>query len=116
MTTQPKRRLYRSTDDRVLTGVCGGIAEYFGIDATLVRVVTVVLTIASIGLPVPLIYLILAIVTPRDEGGNDLVESRSIPSAPAIGAPDRELSAKDVKDWELKQGAASLEKSAGNEG
>src|SRR5689334_2470830 len=38
-------RLERSVDDRVLAGVCGGIAEHFAIDATIVRVAAVVLTI-----------------------------------------------------------------------
>lgn len=32
-----ERKLYKSNDDRMLDGVCGGIAEYFGVDSTLVR-------------------------------------------------------------------------------
>lgn len=38
-------RLQRSTDDRKIAGVCGGLADYFGVDSTLVRIVAVVLTI-----------------------------------------------------------------------
>jgi len=41
MDNQPKR-LYRSNKDRMLAGVCGGIAEYFNIDPTLVRLLAVV--------------------------------------------------------------------------
>jgi phage shock protein PspC (stress-responsive transcriptional regulator) len=39
------RRLTRSTTDRKLAGVCGGLAEYFNVDATLVRVIWAILTI-----------------------------------------------------------------------
>lgn len=58
------RRLTRSRTDRMLGGVCGGIAEYFGLDATWVRVAFVV----SIILPGPqfLLYLLLWIVIPRN--------------------------------------------------
>ena len=45
-------------------GVCGGIAEYFGWDPTLVRVIFIVLTFAGIGSPI-LIYLILALIIPN---------------------------------------------------
>lgn len=38
----PARRLTRSSNNKVIGGVCGGIADYFGIDPTLVRVLTVV--------------------------------------------------------------------------
>ena len=39
------RRLQRSTMDRKIAGVCGGLAEYFGVDSTLVRIAAVVLSI-----------------------------------------------------------------------
>ena len=59
-----ERRLYRSRTDRVLWGVCGGLANYFGIDPTIVRVVFVLLVLANgIGL---LAYIILAIVVPLE--------------------------------------------------
>src|SRR4051794_30796964 len=41
------RRLYKSADDRMIAGVCGGIAEYFGIDAVIVRVIAVALVFAG---------------------------------------------------------------------
>lgn len=43
------RRLARSSDDRWLGGVCGGIADYSGIDANLIRVVVAVCTILGAG-------------------------------------------------------------------
>jgi phage shock protein C len=42
---KPVRRLTRSGTDKMIGGVCGGIAEYFNVDATLVRVITVVLAL-----------------------------------------------------------------------
>ncbi len=48
----------------MVAGVCGGIAEYFGIDATLVRVGYVILSVLSTGFPGLLVYIILAFVMP----------------------------------------------------
>jgi len=57
-----EKRLYRSRKDKMIAGVCGGIAEYFGIDPVIVRLVAVLLLFANgIGL---LAYIILAIVVP----------------------------------------------------
>ena len=42
-----QRRLRRSRDDRVIAGVCGGIGEYFGIDAVLVRIAALILVFAG---------------------------------------------------------------------
>ena len=44
------KKLYRSTENRMIAGVCGGIAEYFDIDATLVRLVAVLLLLPG-GVP-----------------------------------------------------------------
>jgi phage shock protein C len=57
------RRLVKSTEHKMLFGVCGGIAEYFGLDPTLIRLVFVFLTIIAVGSPV-LIYIILAFLMP----------------------------------------------------
>ncbi len=56
------KRLYKSTKDRKVFGVCSGIAEYFNIDPTLVRLITLILFIAyGSGL---LAYLVAALVLP----------------------------------------------------
>ncbi len=60
---KPNRRFYRDIDNRILGGVCSGIAAYFGIDVTLVRVLTAILTIVTSG-TVGLIYIILWIALP----------------------------------------------------
>ncbi|MFC4124799.1 PspC domain-containing protein [Nocardia rhizosphaerae] len=61
--TAPARRFTRSTSDKWIAGVCGGIAEYFGWNANIVRLVFVV----SCLLPGPqfLIYLILWLMMPK---------------------------------------------------
>ena len=57
-------RLTKSTTDSMILGVCGGIADYLGWDATLVRIIFVIGTIIGFGSFV-LLYLILAIIMPR---------------------------------------------------
>ncbi|MDA1029230.1 MAG: PspC domain-containing protein [Bacteroidetes bacterium] len=59
------RKLTRSAYDKKIAGVCGGIAEYFGIDATLVRVGYVLLSLLSAGFPLIVVYVILAFVMPE---------------------------------------------------
>ena len=59
-----QKKLYRSSRDRVLAGVCGGLAEYFNIDPVIVRLAFVALA-ALDGIGV-FIYIILAIITPSD--------------------------------------------------
>ncbi|MGL5682698.1 MAG: PspC domain-containing protein [Marinifilaceae bacterium] len=59
------RRLYRSTSDRMVAGVCGGIAHYFQWDPTLVRVAYVLITLFTAFSGV-LAYLILWLVMPAE--------------------------------------------------
>jgi phage shock protein PspC (stress-responsive transcriptional regulator) len=66
MSNQSRKRLLRSTDDRVLAGVAGGIANYLDIDPTLVRVGFVAAVLFG-GLGI-VAYLVLAVVTPNDDG------------------------------------------------
>lgn len=61
-----EKRLVRSSLDKKLAGVCGGLARYFDIDATLVRVVFVLLTLFSGGGLI--LYIILWLVMPQSEG------------------------------------------------
>lgn len=61
-----ERRLYRSQDDRIIAGVCGGLAKYFDIDPTIVRIITVLLAFFSAG-GVIVAYIILAIVIPLEK-------------------------------------------------
>lgn len=58
------KKLYRSSD-RIVAGVCGGNAEYFDIDPTLIRVVYVILSLFSVAFPGVLLYIILMILIPN---------------------------------------------------
>lgn len=64
MTT--KKRLTRS-NDKMIAGVLSGIANYFDMDPTIVRVIFVVLTIASFGIVGIIIYLVLWAVMPLEQ-------------------------------------------------
>lgn len=57
-----EKRLYRSRNNKMLCGVCGGIAEYFNIDPTLIRLLAVVFGLSG-GSGI-LVYIIAAIIIP----------------------------------------------------
>ncbi|MCH9025232.1 MAG: PspC domain-containing protein [candidate division Zixibacteria bacterium] len=58
-----KKKLYRSSEQYILGGVCGGIAEYFDTSPTLVRIITIILSVLpGVGL---ISYIIAWIVIPR---------------------------------------------------
>lgn len=59
------KRLYRSIYDRKVCGVCGGLAEYFGLDATVIRLVWAILTVIGWGTGL-LVYLVAALVIPEE--------------------------------------------------
>ncbi len=59
-----RKRLYRSKSDKMVSGVCGGLAAYFNIDPTIIRIIWAVLVLAyGTGL---LAYVIAAIIIPRE--------------------------------------------------
>ncbi len=60
-----KKKLYKSSTDKMLSGVLGGFAEYLGIDSTLIRLVYVLLSLFSAGFPGLLFYIICAIIIPE---------------------------------------------------
>jgi phage shock protein C len=56
------RKLYRSRSQRMLAGVCGGLAEYFNVDATLIRVLFLILAVfGGTGL---VIYIVMWLIVP----------------------------------------------------
>ncbi len=59
-----EKKLYRS-DNKMLGGVCAGIAEYFGTDPTLVRAAYALLSVFSTGFPGLLLYIILLLIMPK---------------------------------------------------
>lgn len=59
------RKLRRSRDDRMIAGVCGGIAKLFGMDAALVRILLVAATLLGFGTGAVL-YLVAWMIVPED--------------------------------------------------
>jgi phage shock protein C len=59
------RRLVRSRDDRWVAGVCGGVADYAGIDANLVRLLVVLGTVLGFG-SLLLVYVVAWVLMPQD--------------------------------------------------
>ncbi len=59
------KRLVRSSSDRWIAGVCGGIAEYFGWDPAIVRLAYVLLSVCGVAFPGILVYIILWLVMPK---------------------------------------------------
>lgn len=73
MTTE--KRLQRSIDDRWIGGVCGGLADYTGVDAGLIRLVVAVATILGVGSLI-VAYVVAWIIMPK-------AERQPTPPAPA---------------------------------
>ena len=66
MSTQYKQ-LYRSREDRMIGGVCGGLGEYFGIDPTLVRVLFIFGGFMGVPGALALVYLVMLILVPQEQ-------------------------------------------------
>jgi phage shock protein PspC (stress-responsive transcriptional regulator) len=60
------KRLTRSSKDKMLAGICGGIAEYMVVDPTIIRLVFALATFFTVVFPGVFIYLIMWIVVPKD--------------------------------------------------
>jgi len=78
-----KKRLYRSQSERMIAGVCGGLAEYFEIDPTLVRLLFVLLFfLGGNGI---LIYLIMLVLVPSEP----LPASQAVVDAPTVESSEQ---------------------------
>lgn len=77
----------KKSDKRILLGVCGGIAEYFKADPTLVRLIVIIFAVLSSVIPVAIIYICAAIIMPDND--------------------DIELDAEDVKISDDEQNAGT---------
>jgi phage shock protein C len=63
----PEGQLVRSRDDRMIAGVCGGLARWLNWDSTAVRALYVLVSFFSAAFPGIIVYIILAIVMPLEE-------------------------------------------------
>ena len=66
--SESRNPLRRSRKHRILGGVCGGLAEWLGWNVTLVRFLFVAVSLISVGFPGTIVYIILWIVTPLEDG------------------------------------------------
>ena len=62
----PRKRLYRTTDDKMLAGVCGGVAEYFNLDPSIVRILWVFLGLGLGGTGL-FAYIVAWIIVPEKD-------------------------------------------------
>ena len=62
-----EKRLYRAEEGKMLSGVCGGLARYFDVDPTIVRLIWAGASILSVGTGV-LAYIVATIIIPKDPG------------------------------------------------
>ncbi|ALC82437.1 MULTISPECIES: PspC domain-containing protein [Bacillus] len=60
------KKWFRSTTDKKIAGVIGGLAQYLNIDATLLRIITVILAIITTVIPFLIIYLICIYMVPEE--------------------------------------------------
>ena len=69
MSDMNNKKLYRSRSNRMICGVCGGLRTFLGVDATVVRVLYAVISLlAGAGFLGLVLYFILAVIIPEDDG------------------------------------------------
>ncbi|MCK9591266.1 MAG: PspC domain-containing protein [Methanoregula sp.] len=64
------KQLYRTIQERMLGGVCGGLGKYFDIDPTVIRLFWIVVTVLSVGTGI-LVYLLAWIIIPEEDTAGD---------------------------------------------
>ena len=64
--TETGNKLRRSSTDKMIAGVLGGVARYFGIDSTVARIAYVILSVVSAAFPGILVYIILWLLMPQE--------------------------------------------------
>lgn len=75
------KKLYRSRDNRMIAGVCGGLGEFLGIDPTLIRLLFAVGAIFGVGATI-ILYIIMMFVVPEEPFGTG-VDIQPAPEAPS---------------------------------
>jgi len=61
------KKLYRSSKQRMIAGVCGGLAEYFDMDVNIMRLLFVAISLLSVLFPMVIFYIIAWIIIPEEE-------------------------------------------------
>ncbi|MGH8494413.1 MAG: PspC domain-containing protein [Moraxellaceae bacterium] len=68
-----EKKLRRSRQNNMIAGVVGGLAEYFGLDVTVLRIIYVLVSLFSAAFPGIILYLILWVIMPLDDEDNRIV-------------------------------------------
>lgn len=110
MTGEPQevnmqKRLYRSRSERMIWGVCGGIANYFDIDPTIVRLIAVLLGVLT-NLVAVIAYIVLAIVIPL-EGSKTTTPKEAVRENVAEMRESASQLGRDISSSFSKEGAGS---------
>lgn len=66
------KKLYKSKNQKMLSGVCGGIAQYFNIDPTIIRMIWALVSVFSAAFPGIIVYIICAIIIPEEPDAYDV--------------------------------------------
>jgi phage shock protein C len=99
-----EKKLYRSSNDKVLAGVCGGIGEYFVVDSVIIRLLWVVFTLmGGAGL---IAYIIAAIIVPANPSGYSAGDSYARSEDPGSGSGARRSGGNSSRNTSLVLGAA----------
>ncbi len=70
--TEQRKRLYRRRKGRKLLGVLGGLADFFGLDASLIRIAYLIITFFTLCIPGVFLYLVLVFIVPVEpKGGSE---------------------------------------------
>lgn len=99
-----EKKLYKSNDDKILTGLCGGMGEYFGINSWIFRILFIVL---GVGL---LLYVIMAILIPVRPAGSEKSDQSSSYTATPKGYKSNNNSTYDENwgdEWETQKPSAN---------
>lgn len=72
------KRLYRSRTKRTLSGVCGGLEDYFGIDVTIIRLVWVLISLMTSFFPGIIAYVIAVFIIPEEPAGYQPNNDRNV--------------------------------------
>jgi phage shock protein C len=99
------KKLYRSETDKVIAGVCAGIADFFDIDPTLVRIAFVLITIFGGGGII--LYIILWLIIPSEESNGEISQDNIKKGAGEIKAQAGKF-AEDAKEFSRTQNSRVL--------
>jgi len=70
------KKLYRSLTQKMVAGVCGGLAEYFDIDVSIIRLIFIAIALASALIPMFIFYIIAWIVIPTQAASPPAVDKK----------------------------------------